>query len=1174
MTGAIRHHSMVDLATARQLLDFGKRMGQGPRAEEQLEGAVAMHNILEREGVAYLADEVGMGKTYVALGVMALFRHFNPKFRVLVIAPRANIQEKWRKELQNFVAHNIRFTDFRNRALDGFPARPEADCQNLLDLVRQAAVNPHRDFFARLTSFSLGVSEQQDRESWRRLRDELCTIVPWLDPKSLPLRGSKEAFKDNIARALCCALPVFDLVIVDEGHNLKHGFRTGVAARNRVLALAFGHPSESARRREFPGYGSRARRVLFLSATPLEESYHQLWNQLDVFGKGAHFTELIARDASEERQKEVAERILVRRVTAITMGGAVHTKNQYRREWRSGGVRTHDEPLQVDDPRQRLTVALVQKKVAELLGSERFNMAFQIGMLASFESFLETARLKRGPASEDQTFDDAEQTDEPLEREGIDVQDLNNLARNHRARFRAEMPHPKMDALVDALSGTWRDGRKALVFVRRVASVREIKRRLDDAYDAWLLEHLRQRLPREVLARFEGLVRQYQGLRADAGERRDVAVADSETGATRRRPEADHGGLDTFFAWFFRGEGPPRVVSGANIQRRFTQQGSSYATFFEDNHVAALLGAQPGDVTRRLAEVLGIGEPETRDAVRREAAKYLSRARKPPRAARIEAVQAAALDLLRDSDGPIGKHARLVWHELFEERRQPVHSSQAPPVNDELEFQSFFTELRDKRWKDLRVAVWPESREGDFRQKFRETYLRGQALASLVRLGHSLIDMYVVTIRRLGSLELRRLDRETAGDVAAPPPAVRDFLELLEHQRLQALATREWGAFDELSHLAANLDLVLDVNVPQARTVALREVARELGRILGRQQPTAGMSGQVNRTVVKQFRMPGYPFVLVTTDLLQEGEDLHTFCSAVYHYGISWTPSSMEQRIGRVDRVRSQTDRRLNGASEAGSGDELLQVFYPFLPDTVEVLQVRKVLRRMNRFLRLMHEGLAAPPREQRKIFVDRELAGAFEAVEAITTRLTTAFPVTPEMLMGATRELAVGPDAVAVAQDRLSRLAESAVCSHPVEWERQVDALRLLGSVQLPSGRVQPFALLLGSDGRLPLVRCVSPVGLVDEGILTDHVKHIMREATVHAGVVPAREGEMKYNLTIEDDVWLAATKYDGHRVGLLIDRVTTKADEVESALLDGADHRLSELQPDIQQEGAREAR
>ena len=59
------------------LIDFNASdIGQA-RAEEQLAGAVAMHNILERHNVAYLADEVGMGKTYVALGAMALFRHFD-----------------------------------------------------------------------------------------------------------------------------------------------------------------------------------------------------------------------------------------------------------------------------------------------------------------------------------------------------------------------------------------------------------------------------------------------------------------------------------------------------------------------------------------------------------------------------------------------------------------------------------------------------------------------------------------------------------------------------------------------------------------------------------------------------------------------------------------------------------------------------------------------------------------------------------------------------------------------------------------------------------------------------------------------------------------------------------------------------------------------------------------
>ena len=77
-----------------------------------------------------------------------------------------------------------------------------------------------------------------------------------------------------------------------------------------------------------------------------------------------------------------------------------------------------------------------------------------------------------------------------------------------------------------------------------------------------------------------------------------------------------------------------------------------------------------------------------------------------------------------------------------------------------------------------------------------------------------------------------------------------------------------------------NFELIIDVNAPDARTKPLRESARHFGSVLRQQQPIGGMFGQVNKTLVQQFRMPGYPFVMITTDLLQEGEDLHTFCSA------------------------------------------------------------------------------------------------------------------------------------------------------------------------------------------------------------------------------------------------------------------------------------------------------
>lgn len=109
----------IDVATATRLMS----MGEHPRAQSQLDGAVALHNILERERVAYLADEVGLGKTYVALGTLALFRHFNPGFRALVIAPKANIQTKWKNDWMAFVRTNWHVADLRVRGAAGGPAR-------------------------------------------------------------------------------------------------------------------------------------------------------------------------------------------------------------------------------------------------------------------------------------------------------------------------------------------------------------------------------------------------------------------------------------------------------------------------------------------------------------------------------------------------------------------------------------------------------------------------------------------------------------------------------------------------------------------------------------------------------------------------------------------------------------------------------------------------------------------------------------------------------------------------------------------------------------------------------------------------------------------------------------------------------------------------------------------
>ena len=340
---------LIDFAPSGQ--DRDKAFGG-----QQRDGTVAAFNMLARNGCAYLADEVGMGKTYVALGVMSLLRYFDPHARIVVIAPRENIQRKWVKELRNFVGRNWRVVGNRVKSLQGGPVWEPVVCGSLPEFAREALVNQDRDFFLRMTSFSIRLSDPEDRQ---RTRSTLIENVPWLETRHVP-NYTREGFRDAFAVALNGAVPEADLVICDEAHNLKHGFSADGSTRNRVMGLAFGHPEGDAF--DQPWYGRKAKRVLLLSATPFEDDYAAIQRQLAVYGFGDATLEGANGEASvsvaaladpnttEDEKRLVAQRLLIRRVSGLHIAGRLHTKNMYRREWRHGGLSNHDEPIRIEDP--------------------------------------------------------------------------------------------------------------------------------------------------------------------------------------------------------------------------------------------------------------------------------------------------------------------------------------------------------------------------------------------------------------------------------------------------------------------------------------------------------------------------------------------------------------------------------------------------------------------------------------------------------------------------------------------------------------------------------------------------------------------------------------------------------------------------------------------------------
>ena len=728
-------------------------------------------------------------------------------------------------------------------------------------------------------------------------------------------------------------------------------------------------------------------------------------------------------------------------------------------------------------------------------------------MLSSFESFLETIerRGRNAGLHEATVADDAEappssfdgqQGDTADERRGIDTDAIAAMVESYRATFGTTLPHPKLDSTADAFASVFETGDKVLVFVRRVRTVYELAAKLEAHFDCWLRDRMTATLPflaSEIHALFERYTQErtrrpdeyVKANRLDEAEGEPSELPD-ERGAL---DDDDEGSPETFFSWFFRGSGPRGVLSGAAFQKnRLSSQSSVYATFFEDDYVSWLLD-RPADPLAELARIVGVSVPVLVDSLRPRAYRHFThltqRERGYARLHVLRAYQQAALELIEQAGGRLGNQARIVLDERFPDPRGRTAEPPAsfPGPEQAIGLTSFVTELL--KHPDLRRQLWPED-GGDFRQRFRRREQRRELLSAMARLGASYVDLYLLAIKQLGSFALRQ---ETESDEPVRD-LVHAFIALLKTQSQQP----GFHAFYELSQTGESFDLLVGVNFPDVPAGRLDQLASWFGSTLQRQVPVGRMSGGVSKRLVSQFRMPGFPLALVTTDVLQEGEDLHTFCRQVVHYGITWTPSAMEQRTGRIDRIGSVVQRQLDGKTIDPDAADFLQVYYPHLQDTVEVLQVRRVLHRLNRFLQLIHQKKADSQALASRIDTAREMLETLEPIPPVQGELQSAFPIHSSWLDGECDATSVVRRDLDADVKHLEKLWSSFHERYGIRVLRAADPLLRRGYALVRRGRLihrdadeqgmeQPFRLQLRSQaaGDATLLHCSSEVGPVE---------------------------------------------------------------------------------------------
>jgi hypothetical protein len=81
---------------------------------------------------------------------------------------------------------------------------------------------------------------------------------------------------------------------------------------------------------------------------------------------------------------------------------------------------------------------------------------------------------------------------------------------------------------------------------------------------------------------------------------------------------------------------------------------------------------------------------------------------------------------------------------------------------------------------------------------------------------------------------------------------------------------------------------------------------------LAAQQPVRMVNGdtpqETRDLVMLAFNSPMFPEVLISSKVLGEGVDLHRYCRHVIHHDLDWNPSVLEQHTGRLDRIRSRAE--------------------------------------------------------------------------------------------------------------------------------------------------------------------------------------------------------------------------------------------------------------------------
>ncbi len=887
-------------------------------ALKQAGGIAALYNILCDRNYAYLADEVGMGKTYQALGLASLIWHLKPDARILFIAPRENIQNKWLMEYQNFIVHNCIRPDNRiKEPLLGNPIHRPQTCHSIYEFIKNSFLFESKAFFLRQTSFSY-LPQYFDITKTRIKIGEINRLIQKKEPKlfkSALFTADENIFLDNnqityyIGSIYNKLIPKFDLIIIDEAHNIRRSNNMKLAAMSSIFGFLNDHGIEN-----LPAPETKFSKILLMSATPAHSNIADISSQLSYFEPDVKFLENCHE--SENLKKYMIRRY--RRYKHLT-------KYDYRNEKPIG--------ITVKDSADELFLAVVQKKLEEELAGgvtinkdSRNKSIYKIGFLECLESYEAKVNDATEPDNEKQS--EFTEIDEG-ESEAPDKKLINDIVSSYREFMLSKgctsshPPHPKQDYIKTKARECFESSelKKLLIFVRRIASVKELRERITDEFDAYSFEKIRYLLElkghndKNII---EHLTAELQGgpVKSEI-EDENLETTDEET------DEEESSKILDFFSSSKKGS----LLAGAAFKKRFADN-RSLSYFFEENYVRTaydkLTKEKSATITydqfaNKLIDQYLIDE--VNNIVSQCPDNYFMKDKHIKHSALNLLVNALCIGRLSEIKGKFDYLIPLA-HYLQDAANYISGNDKEMEINNKIkkiDFADIQQHLsRNSFWNcfaGLDTVCQISEIDG-----VRKREILKKWISKNLRMSDAIIDLAVCYIKS-GKSDPDKFIELFSG-----------YINSNSNKYSRKLNNR-------LKEMINNYDLIL--KQISSEDFAETDNTQNDWNIFNSQSPVRGVTGGSKSTdrPAKLFNSPFFPDIIVCTDVYKEGVDLHLFCDEIIHYGIAWTPGDLEQRTGRIDRFSCLVHRFIN----AGMFDKKLICDYPYVKNTIDESQMQKV---------------------------------------------------------------------------------------------------------------------------------------------------------------------------------------------------------------------------------------